>query len=1186
MKQQLFFIFLLFLSVHGISQTNQIEYIENQGQWDAPFRFKGIGSGGNIFLKQDGFRISMADATNSAYLHGVHHGVSFDKIVLRYHAFDINFVNCNKDIQMTAQKPQKIYYNYFLGSNPQRWKTGIHPSLSVDYKGVYNGIDAHVYSEDGNIKYEFIVAPGADADQIRLKYNGVDGLALRDGNLIIKTSLGEVKEVKPYCYQYLNDERKMVIGKFQLNDANEVTFSFPKGYNKGSALTIDPAIVFCSFTGSTADNWGYTATYDSTGAFYAGGIVVNDQSGPTLTGSYPVTVGAFQTTYGGGNFPGPGLGIVPSDVVITKFDPTGATAIFATYFGGADNEQPHSMIVDHAGNLVVAGRTFTDDSSFPLTTNCYDHTYNGAGDIFVAKFNSSGSTLIGSTYVGGSGEDGVNVFLNEMTIGGLKHNYADDARSEVIVDANDNIYMTSCTRSSNFPTALATQNTLGGGQDAVVIELNQNLTNLLWSTYLGGTLDDAGYVLSINKTNPGEIFVAGGTESSNFPVTPGTLHPTYQGGSADGFLLKFNTTTKNLMAGTFIGTNQYDQTFGVQTDDSNHVFIVGQTMGAYPVTPGVFSVPNSSQYITKLNTALSTILVSTVFGTGSTASTDIAINAFLVDKCQNIYVSGWGGPLVPGNPGTTFGLPLMNPLQSTTDGSDYYFIVLNKNMVSQIYGSYFGQNGGGGEHVDGGTSRFDENGIIYQGICSACGGGTQNFPVTPGAYSTTKAAGTNCNFGALKIKFDFQNPDADAQATTNTVGCAPDTVQFQNNSTSAVNYVWDFGDGSPLSTQVNPQHIFVNAGTYIVKLYASNPNGCTFSIDSTTITIIVKNDLINADFNYVKVDSCGPYTAIFTNTSTNTGTGATTSYHWDFGDGTFYNGVTPPSIPPKGFPSASTYTVTLTMTDTNACNGPSVISKVVDFNIQNVTAAFSMPDSICMPAFVSFTDQSTNATTWSWNFGDGNTSTQTNPTNTYAAPGTYTINLVAGNPNSCNKTSLSTKVITVLASPTADFNWAPNPPVPNTANIFTNMSTNATSYLWDFGDGVTSTLKDDVHIYQKDGYYTVCLTAKNDVGCIDTACKQVRGLVIPLVDVPSGFSPNGDGVNDMVYVKGYGIQSMVFRIYNRWGEKVFETTDQTKGWDGRYKGEIQEMEVYGYTLKVQFFDGTKDSKNGNITLLK
>ena len=485
--------------------------------------------------------------------------------------------------------------------------------------------------------------------------------------------------------------------------------------------------------------------------------------------------------------------------------------------------------------------------------------------------------------------------------------------------------------------------------------------------------------------------------------------------------------------------------------------------------------------------------------------------------------------------------------------------------------------------MDGGTSRFDKNGVIYQAICANCGTVPKpTFPTTAGSYSVNNP-GPNCNLAALKISFDLQNPNAHAAATGSTIGCVPFTVQFQNNSTSAVNYTWNFGDGSATTSATNPSHTYTTAGIYTVKLYASNPNGCTFTIDSTVLVITVKSDTIHANFSIAKVDSCTQFTANFTNSSTNTGSSAATTYNWNFGDGTSFTGTTPPL---HSFPSAGTYTVTLTMSDTNACNSPSVFTQVVSFNPTLVTAAFLMPDSICMPALVSFTDKSTNATSWSWTFGDGNSSGASNPINTYATTGNYVVTLVAGNPNSCNKLDTIKKTISVFASPFADFTWTPNPPVPNTANVFTNLSTGATSYLWDFGDGRISTNKDEVHIYQKDGYYTVCLTARNEFGCIDTACKQVRGIVVPLVDVPSGFSPNGDGINDMVYVKGYGIQSMVFSIFNRWGEKVFETTDQSIGWDGRYKGVLQEMEVYGYTLKVDFFDGTKDFKSGNITLLK
>ncbi len=1157
---------------HGHLHSSAVEFIENQGQWDGNFLFKGVTNRGDIYLQRNGFRIMMADAANHAKLDMLHHGTTREAQTLKFHSYEMNFLNVNPFFDVKKLKPQNNYYNYFLGNNPEKWKTGIHPNLAVDYLNFYPKTDMHIYSEESNIKYDLILHPGADVDKIKIEYLGIDGIRIANNKLYIKTSLGESVELSPYTYQFIRGEKKEVACKYKLEN-NIVSFDITGKYDHQQDLYIDPTLIFCSFTGSTADNWGFTATNDTLGNFYAGGI--------TSGQGYPVTLGVFQATYGGGTAISGSQ--FPCDATFTKFNANGTVALFATYLGGADNDQPHSIIIDKNDNLCIAGRTYSNN--FPVTAGCYDNSYNGGADMFITKMNSTGTALVGSTYIGGTGDDGVNEEAIEFIAGVLKHNYADDARSEIIYDNANNVYIASCTESANFPvTPSAFQPALAGLQDGVIFELNNDCSSLLWSTFAGGANNDAAYVLSLNKTNPSELYVAGGTMSNNFPTTGGVHLPTYQGGVTDGFLMRFNTATKAMVASTFIGTNQYDQVYGVQTDDSNHVYITGQTLGAYPVSPGVYSNPNSSQFIAKFNTTLTTQMLSTVYGSGTLAFTNISPNAFLVDKCQNIYVSGWGGNLgFPISSSTTGMATTANALQPVTDGNDFYFIVLSKNMVTLEYGSFFGQIGGVSEHVDGGTSRFDANGVIYQAICAACGA-SQLFPTSAGvAYPQNLS--TNCNLAALKISFDLQNPDAVAAANGPLTGCVPLTIQFQNNSTSATSYSWDFGDGSPIDNSVNPSHTYTTAGIFTLTLIASNPNGCTQSADTTQLVITVKNDSMFAAFTYAKVDSCGPFSAQFTNTSTyNNGIPAANAvYNWDFGDGTSFLGQFPPV---HSFPAAATYTVTLTMTDPNACNNPSTYQLVIDFSTSIVKSAFVMPDSICLPALVSFLDQSTNATSWSWTFGDGNTSTVQNPINNYVSVGTYTVFLVSGNPNTCNKLDSSSKVLTVLPTPNADFTWTPNPPEPNTPNEFTNLSTGATKYLWDFGDGTTSTNKNEVHIYEKDGTYTVCLTASNEYGCRDTVCKSVRGIVVPLVDVPSGFSPNGDGINDYVYVKGYGIEKMTFRIFNRWGEKVFESTDKAKGWDGRYKDKMQEMEVYAYTLAVEFFDGTKTTKSGNITLLK
>jgi len=1168
---------LLLLLPFGMQAQSPVEYVQNLGQWDGAFDYRGKTAGGDIFLNKGGYRVTLSAPHNAEKYHLKKHGELEKGEQFDFHNYFVDFVGSQKEGSFIGSKSQKHYYNYYLGKNPENWHSEIHPNLSVDYQNLYPNIDWHVFSEEGQVKYDLIVHPNGDVKDIVLNYEGIEKMSIsKKGSLQLQTSLGVIQELAPYAYQMTDEGRKEVSCKYKIKNG-QVHFIFPKGYDKSNTLYIDPVIVFCTFTASAADNWGFTATYDSTGNFYAGGIV--NTLNPALL--YPTTPGAFQIIYGGGTV---GSNI-PSDVTLTKFDPTGTALVYSTYLGGSEDDQPHSLICDDAGNLVVAGRTLS--VNFPVSTGCYDNSHNGSWDMFVTKFNPGGTALLGSTYIGGTSDDCVNITSVLTSLSSLKHNYGDDSRSEVILDANGNICVAACTRSSNFPTANnPLQTTLGGVQDGVVFEFDPTLSNLNWSTYIGGSGNDACYVLNFDKNNPNELFVAGGSESSDLATTSGTIHSTYQG-AIDGFVYKFDATTRNLLAGTYIGTSAYDQVFGIQTDDSSHVYITGLTLGAYPTTPGVYSNPNSAQFITKIDANLTTNLVSTVFGDGSNAEVDISPVAFLVDRCGNIYVSGWGGPLGGVlNPSSTFGLPTTaNAFQATTDGGDFYFFVLDKTMQNFLFGSFFGQNNAAsGDHVDGGTSRFDPNGIVYQSICAACGANTVPYPTTAGVYGPTDP-GPNCNLAALKIDFQLQDPDADADAGLNNTGCAPFQVTFQNNSSSATSYNWDFGDGSPVSSQQTPTHTYTTAGTYIVRLIAENPGGCTFTSDTDFVTITVLDDSIAANFTYIKIDSCGPFSVNITNTSTFNG-GATnpwTDFFWDFGDGTTFSGANPGI---HLFPSANNFTVKLIMTDSLGCNSPDSISINVDFSVSIVTAAFDVPDSLCMPADVNFNDQSTNVTTYAWTFGDGGNSVAASPSHTYTSPGQYSITLITENLNTCNLRDTFTKDITVFPSPVADFYYTPNPPTPNKALQFFSTSTGANGYTWNFGDGETSNLENPVHLYQKDGLYDVCLEVVNEFGCKDSLCQKVRGYVIPLVDVPSGFSPNGDGYNDVVRVLGYGIETLDFKIFNRWGELVFQTTDRWEGWDGSYKGEGQEMDTFAYTLDVTFFDGSSTFKKGNITLLR
>ena len=190
----------------------------------------------------------------------------------------------------------------------------------------------------------------------------------------------------------------------------------------------------------------------------------------------------------------------------------------------------------------------------------------------------------------------------------------------------------------------------------------------------------------------------------------------------------------------------------------------------------------------------------------------------------------------------------------------------------------------------------------------------------------------------------------------------------------------------------------------------------------------------------------------------------------------------------------------------------------------------------------------------------------------------------------CNKIDTTTATITVYGNPTADFSADPQPPVLNTPISFTNNSSaDAIRFKWLFGDGdslITTSRNVIQHEYNATRTYTACLVATNVAGCPDTTCKDVRMLIEPAVDVPTAFTPARGGVNSVVYVRGFGIAKMKFTVWARWGEKVFETNDKHIGWDGKFKGKLLPMDVYAYTLDVEFSDGTKTTKTGDITLIR
>lgn len=1212
-RKSLITVILAIAIVRLTAQNGNFEFVENKGQWESVVKFKGELSSGAFFLHANGFTVLQHNVHDLEMLASHAHGLAGkrsdkgrneneDKInsdphapvTLHSHAYRVVFDGANANPEIVPDRIVSSYNNYFIGNDPSKWARKVKIFQGITYKNIYPNIDVRYYSDNGTLKYDIIVRPGGDLSNVVMRYEGANQLSIKNRELVIKTSVGDVHELSPYSYEYgTASPKKVVDAKYHISNGNRVQFSV-KEYDPSHTLVIDPTLIFSSFTGSAADNWGFTATPAPDGSFYAGGIVFGQ--------GFPVTPGAFERTFQGGKTSR------PIDMGIMKFSPNGSQRLFATYVGGDGDDLPHSLYSDGQGDLVILGRSYS--TNYPGTFIGPTKT-GGDCDVVVTKLTADGSNIIGSLRIGGDQNDGVNVedIYETQVEGGrsLIRNYGDESRSEVVLDPAGNIYVAAQTQStggtaaSNFPMiGGAFQSTPGGAQDGVVMKINPTCTAVTWSSFLGGNNDDGAFVLDINPAT-GNIYVAGGTVSKNFPgVGAGVINPAYVGGESDGFVSIISNDGKSLIKSTFLGTPSIDLVYGIKFDRFGFPYVMGITRGTWPVTPGATAFnPNSKQFIAKLQQDLSAYVYSTVFGSGA-SQPNISPVAFLVDRCENVYVSGWGGWLLPGrtdpyDQAGAAGMPITpDAIKKLTDNKDFYFIVIKKNSSALLYATYFGQDGGLGEHVDGGTSRYDAQGVIYQAICANCSGGAV-FPTSPGVIGPVNGASrvSGCNLAAVKISFNFagvgSGPIAIFNGLRDTVGCVPFTVTFADTVRNAKRYEWSFGDGSPdeVTTSVQLSHTFGAIGTYLVRLIAIDSTTCNIR-DTAYVHILVRDDKANLAYNVLKLPPCESLAYRFTNLSTAPATKPfqPQSFTWDFGDGTTV--VSGPGTLDHSFAAPGTYIVKLTLTDTNYCNAPDVAVDTLRI-APNVVALFDVPLAGCAPYDAVFSNVSQAGQQFTWDFGDGTTSTDVNPVHLYPAIGTYTVRLIAVDTNTCNKIDSLEKVISVNPRPTADFNFGPVPPEINKPTVFTNLATGGVRYKWLFGDGDSTTKTNTdtvVHQYNATNLYNACLIVYNQFNCTDTMCKLVESKIVPVFDVPNAFTPGRAGQNSVVYVAGFGIGRMIWRIYNRWGQVVFETNNRKGGWDGTFKGQPQPMDVYAYTLDIEFTDGSKARKTGDITLIR
>lgn len=798
----------------------------NKGQWHPAVQYKAQIPAGVMYMDDQGFTFHLYDAEALEEIHTEKTGLDFSEV--RSHVVKTRFKNALPPDEFEQSAPSDHYSNYFLGNDSSRWASGVHSFSWVKRKQLYEGIDLKLYRNNGELKYDLILEPEASADQIQLDYDGADSLKIIDGQLHVYTSVRHYIEQPPFAYQMFGAQLKRVPCHYQLSGTT-LTFEFPEDYDQSKTLVIDPEISFSSYVGSGTSSFGYTATYDDDGHLYAGAIVFGN--------NYPVTAGAFDDGFNDGTI----------DIGISKFSSDGTQLIYSTFLGGDGNESPHSLVVNENNELFVLGSTGSSD--FPTTPASYSPGFNlgnsfdfniaygfthlNGTDIIVTKLNAEGTDLLASTFIGGTGNDGISLDP------AIEYNYGDAFRGEIIVDNDGFVYVASVTDSEDFPTTPgAAQPTYGGGiSDGCVFKLNPDLSEIVWATYHGGSGGDATF--SLQRAEDGSVYVAGATISTNLPMGPEPLNGNFLG-NVDGFVSRFSENGQNLLAGTYIGTNSYDEAFFVQLDTEGDVFVVGQTEGDYPVIGDVYNNPSSGQFVQKLDPNLTTSLLSTVVGNGN-GGPNISIAAFLVSNCNQIYISGWGGNTNQSAGGvftsTTDNLPVTaDAFQPNTDGSDFYLMVLSPDAEELVYATFFG-GGSSNEHVDGGTSRFDKRGTVYQAVCAGCGG-NDDFPTQPGVWSEVNASGLGnggCNLGVFK--FDLSTITASISIDGPSEVCIGDEVSFINNSSVSDEYEWDFG-GVGVSNEITPTFSFDESGDYTISMIATHSNEC-IEPDTTSIEITV-----------------------------------------------------------------------------------------------------------------------------------------------------------------------------------------------------------------------------------------------------------------------------------------------------------------------------------------------------------
>jgi hypothetical protein len=771
-----------------------LNFEPNQGQTDAQVRFLARGPKYTLFLTSDeallALRSPKAKGQSSA-----------TESVLQ-----IRLLGRNPNAILTGTDELSGKSNYFIGNDPQKWRTNIPNFARVRYDAVYPGVDLVYYGNQGQLEYDLVLAPGSDPTVIAFdvqatpqtggRHNAAPLWIAQNGDLVIGTDAGDVTLRKPLIYQPETTDggrqtggRTPIDGGYQIARGHRVTLKIGS-YDRARPLVIDPVLQYSTFLGGNGGDAGYGIAVDSAGEAYVTGV--------TASANFPIK-SAYQTTTGGGG-----------DAFVAKLNSTGTGLVYSTFLGGGGSDAGNAIAIDSSGDAYITGATTSSD--FPITANVFQTMNNGSGNsnAFVAKLGPSGSKLSYSSYLGGSGPD---------------------SGQGIAVDSSGDVYVTGSTESYNFPTAPAVPFQRGNANcttvnqietctaDAFVTEVNPTATELTYSTYLGGTSADVGQAIALDAQ--GNTYIAGYTYSTNFP-TQSALYGT-SGGGQDCFVAALDAAGTSLVFSTYLGGSGQDAAFGLALDASGNIYLTGSTTSAnFPIGPNPFQLlygGTGDAFLTKLSAHAVSLVYSTFIG-GSSLDQG---NAVAVDSSGNAVVVGFTNstdfPLADASQDILGIFGAENCSSTNTVCSDAFITRFNPSGqlpgLGGFYSTYLGGTGADAAQA----VALDSSGVPYV----AGSTGSSNFPTIVGAVQGTYA-GTASSTNAFITK--MSPGDFPAVAFT------PQSVNFGNQTLNEVS---------------NPQTVtLINPGSSplnITSIEASgdfaetNNCGATVPAGSATCTI-------------------------------------------------------------------------------------------------------------------------------------------------------------------------------------------------------------------------------------------------------------------------------------------------------------------------------------------------------------